>query len=37
MTVTQYEAKFTELSCFSPHLIATKVVKAMKFQDGLKT
>ena len=36
MTVTQYEAKFTELSRFSPHLIATEVDKATKFQDGLK-
>ena len=25
-----------KLSRFSPHLIATEVDKAMKFQDGLK-
>ena len=36
MTVAQYEAKFTELSCFAPQLIATKEKKALKFQDGLK-
>ncbi|KAL6334430.1 hypothetical protein AAG906_015619 [Vitis piasezkii] len=36
MTVAQYEAKFTELSRFSPQLIATKEEKALKFQDGLK-
>ena len=36
MPVTQYEAKFMELSRFSPHLIAIEVDKAMKFQDGLK-
>ena len=32
----QYEAKFTELSHFSPQLIATEEEKALKFQDGLK-
>ena len=36
LTVAQYEAKFTELSRFSPQLIATKEEKALKFQDGLK-
>ncbi|RVW12739.1 hypothetical protein CK203_111105 [Vitis vinifera] len=36
MTMAQYEAKFTELSCFSPQLIATEKEKALKFQDGLK-
>nr|CAN81227.1 hypothetical protein VITISV_038888 [Vitis vinifera] len=36
LTVAQYEAKFTELSCFSPQLIATKEEKTLKFQDGLK-
>ena len=36
MTVAQYEAKFTELSRFSPQLIATEGEKALKFQDGLK-
>ena len=34
--MAQYEAKFTELSCFSPQLIATEEEKALKFQDGLK-
>ncbi|RVW79757.1 Transposon Ty3-G Gag-Pol polyprotein [Vitis vinifera] len=36
MTVAQYEAKFTELSRFSPQLIATEEEKTLKFQDGLK-
>ncbi|RVW93842.1 Retrovirus-related Pol polyprotein from transposon 17.6 [Vitis vinifera] len=36
LTVAQYEAKFTELSRFSPQLIATEEEKTLKFQDGLK-
>ena len=36
LTVVQYEAKFTELSRFSPQLIATEEEKTLKFQDGLK-
>ena len=36
LTVAQYEAKFTELSRFTPQLIATEEKKALKFQDGLK-
>nr|CAN68039.1 hypothetical protein VITISV_018924 [Vitis vinifera] len=36
MIVAHYEAKFTELSRFSPQLIATEEEKALKFQDGLK-
>ena len=36
MTLAQYEAKFIELSHFSPHLIATKEENALKFQDGFK-
>ena len=36
LTVTQYEAKFTELSCFAPLLIAIEEEKAFKFQDLLK-
>ena len=36
LVVAQYEAKFTELSCFAPQLIATEEEKALKFQDGLK-
>ena len=36
LTVAQYEAKFTELSRFSPQLIVTEEEKALKFQDGLK-
>ena len=36
LTVAQYEAKFTELSRFTPQLIAIEEKKALKFQDGLK-
>ena len=36
LIVAQYEARFTELSRFSPQLIATEEEKALKFQDGLK-
>ena len=36
MTVVRYEAKFTDLSCFAPQLIAIVKEKALKFQDGLK-
>ena len=36
LTVAQYEAKFTELSRFTPQLIATEEKKVLKFQDGLK-
>lgn len=35
MTVTEYEAKFSELSKYTPNLIATKRDKDKKFQDGL--
>ena len=34
--MAQYETKFTELSYFTPQLIATEEEKALKFQDGLK-
>ena len=34
--MAQYEAKFTELSHFSPQLIATEEEKTVNFQDGLK-
>ena len=36
LTVAQYEAKFTELSRFTPQLNAIEEKKALKFQDGLK-
>ena len=36
LIVAQYEAKFTELSRFTPQLIAIEEEKALKFQDGLK-
>ena len=34
--MAQYEAKFTELSRFTPQLIATEEKKTLKFQDGLR-
>ena len=34
--MAQYKAKFTELSCFAPQLIATEEEKTVNFQDGLK-
>ena len=36
LIVAQYEAKFIELSRFSPQLIAKEEEKALKFKDGLK-
>ena len=36
LTVAQYEAKFTELSRFSPQLIAIEEEKTLKFKDNLK-
>ena len=36
MTMAHYEAKFIELSCFAPQLIAIEEEKTLKFQDGLK-
>ncbi|KAK3014853.1 hypothetical protein RJ639_008780 [Escallonia herrerae] len=36
MTVAQYEAKFTSLSRYTPHLVDTKNHKARRFEKGLK-
>ena len=33
--VAEYEAKFTQLSCFAPTLIANEKYKTFRFQDGL--
>lgn len=35
MTVAAYEAKFTELSRFSPYIIVNESARANKFQRGL--
>ena len=35
MGVAQYEAKFTELSRFAPHLVSTKALRVKKFRKGL--
>ncbi|XP_023885427.2 uncharacterized protein LOC111997559 isoform X2 [Quercus suber] len=35
MGVAQYEAKFTELSRFSPHLVSTEALRVKKFRKGL--
>ena len=34
--VLQYEAKFTELAWFAPHVVSDNVRKAKKFQRGLR-
>ena len=36
MGVAQYEAKFTELSRFAPHLVSTKALRVKKFCNGLE-
>ena len=35
-TVLQYEAKFTELARFAPHIVSDDVWKAKKFQRSLR-
>ena len=35
-TVLQYEAKFTKLAQFAPHIVSNDVRKAKKFQRGLR-
>ena len=35
MTVTEYEAKFSELSRFVPEFVNTEEKKASRFQPGL--
>ena len=35
MGVAQYEAKFTELSRFAPHLVSTEALRVKKFCKGL--
>ncbi|KAG5566166.1 hypothetical protein RHGRI_001938 [Rhododendron griersonianum] len=36
MTVTAYEAEFTNLAEYAPHIVADENKKARKFEDGLK-
>ena len=36
MGVAQYEAKFTKLSRFAPHLVSTKALRVKKFRNGLE-
>mgnify|MGYP003702931319 CR=1 FL=1 len=36
MTVAEYEAKFTELARFSPHVVDTDYKKARHFERGLR-
>ncbi|XP_028102179.1 uncharacterized protein LOC114301411 [Camellia sinensis] len=36
MTVTEYEAKFTELARFPPHMVDTDYKKARHFEGGLQ-
>ncbi|XP_028077124.1 uncharacterized protein LOC114279119 [Camellia sinensis] len=35
MSVTEYEAKFTELARYAPHMVDTNYKKAKKFEGGL--
>ncbi|XP_028108498.1 uncharacterized protein LOC114307306 [Camellia sinensis] len=35
ISVAEYEAKFTELARFTPHMVDTNYKKARKFEDGL--
>ncbi|XP_028089474.1 uncharacterized protein LOC114289857 [Camellia sinensis] len=35
MSVTEYEARFTELARFTPHMVDTDYKKAQKFEGGL--
>ncbi|KAF7143569.1 hypothetical protein RHSIM_Rhsim05G0059200 [Rhododendron simsii] len=35
-TVSEYEAEFTNLVEYAPHMVATENQKARKFEDGLK-
>ncbi|XP_028112205.1 uncharacterized protein LOC114310424 [Camellia sinensis] len=35
MSVAEYEAKFTELARFAPHMVDTDYKKTSKFEDGL--
>ena len=37
MTVAEYEAKFTELARFAPHVIDTDYKKARHFEGGLRS
>ena len=36
MTVTTYEAKYTELEKYSPYVVDTEEKKARRFEDGLR-
>ena len=36
MGVAQYEAKFTKLSRFAPHLVSTEVLRVKKFRNRLE-
>ncbi len=35
MTVSLYEAKFTKLSRFAPHLVSEEILRIKKFRKGL--
>ncbi|MQM01088.1 hypothetical protein Taro_033839 [Colocasia esculenta] len=36
MTVAEYEAQFTRLAVYAPHLVGTERLKANRFMDGLR-
>ena len=35
-TVTKYEASFTNLVEYAPHLVATNEIRAWRFEEGLR-
>ena len=36
MTVTEYAAKFTQLSRYTQHMVADEQMRAEQFQEGLR-
>lgn len=36
MSLAAYEAKFTELACFAPHIVIDETTRAHKFLRGLR-
>ena len=34
--MTEYEARFTALSCFAPEMVSTDLLKCRRFERGLK-
>ena len=36
MTTTEYEASFTNLAEYAPHLVSTNEIRPRRFEDGLR-